>query len=601
MFFCEKKFLRYFFFAIFYFQNVSSEEVSLEADITINSDTTVQQTLSVNNLTLINNATINNADDNGSVQSADNLSGVTVINNVGGIIRQDGAFDSTLIAERNTNFTLINSGIIESNDGQAVNIKLTTDAVINNNAGGLLAAKRNTIRCTASCTNPTINNFGTITATQEGAIRLDKATGAIVNNNFDGVIKGEGTDNLHTIQIGDNGTLTNSGTISRISNETPSLTSTSTAIIYQGNNGTVLLKDDSILVGTIRSNELKTGSKLQVDHGYGRSYMYHTIGTIELSDLSGNRIVQGSATAVGMGAQETVDEILGQRTYNLRTTLKRYTSVSNPKPRIEPFAYISHRDRSRNTLRYDNHAAGTNFIYPIVPNKINLILTVERNKLNLDEDHDITKNSFLIGFNANDLMKIGEWKASVFAVGGVTWHDSSRAVLTNTVVSGIADVGAEYETTEAITGVSFSRTYDQKVNESVHNKWETDLGVTLSYSHTPSYMESLFFTWEERNLTQLSIHIGEQLTSMLGDKVEFRLGGEFEHRSVIAGKNQNHALNGVSVDFRSGVFYENSVSMNTGFDYALGDYSKAYLRFNGRVSDQIAYSIGASVGINILF
>ena len=46
------------------------------------------------------------------------------------------------------------------------------------------------------------------------------------------------------------------------------------AIIFQGNNGTVLLKDEGIVVGSIRSNELKTGSKLQIDHGYGRSYMY---------------------------------------------------------------------------------------------------------------------------------------------------------------------------------------------------------------------------------------------------------------------------------------------------------------------------------------
>ena len=148
-------------------------------------------------------------------------------------------------------------------------------------------------------------------------------------------------DSLHTIQIGNNGTLTNKGAIRRISNGSPSLTSTSVAIIFQGNDGTVLLKDEGIVVGSIRSNELKTGSKLQIDHGYGRSYMYHTIGTIELSDLSGNRIVKGSATSVGMGAQETVDELLGQRAYNLRTTLKRYANISNPKPMMEPFAHAS--------------------------------------------------------------------------------------------------------------------------------------------------------------------------------------------------------------------------------------------------------------------
>jgi hypothetical protein len=329
--------------------------------------------------------------------------------------------------------------------------------------------------------------------------------------------------------------------------------------------------------------------------------MYQTLGTLELADLSGNRIVKGSATAVGMGAQETVDELLGHRAYNLRATLKRYADIPNPKARMEPFVYASHRDGGRTTLDYDNYAAGTNFIYPVVPDKLNLILTVERNKLRLDEGHDVTKNSFLIGVNTNDFMELGEWKASSYAVAGWSWHDSDRDVLTNTVITGIADVSAKYESAEAITGISFTHSYDQKVNESVNNTWDTDLGLTFSFSHTPSYSESQFFTWEERNLAQLSMHIGEQLTSMLGDKVQFKFGGELEHRSVFAGKNQDHALNAVTVDFNSGTFYENSISMNTSFDYALGQYSKAYVQFNGRVSDQTAFSLGGSVGINIVF
>ena len=588
---------------IFFSQPVWAGEDSINADITINDDTTNEQLIDdgANNITLINNATINNADDNGSVRSFDGLTGVTVINNAGGIIKQDGLFDSAVFAEENINFTLINSGTISSNDGQAVNIKKTTDAIITNNAGGLLTAKRNTIRCSGSCTNPTINNFGTITGRQEGVIRLDKSTGMTVNNNVGGIIDGDGTDNLNTIEIGTNGTLINSGTIRRTVNGAPGLENNLAAIKYEGDNGTVLLKDDSILVGLIHVNSSKTDAKLQVQHGYGRSYMYQTLGELELADLSGNRIVKGSATAVGMGAQETVDELLGLRAYNLRTTLKRYADASNPKARMEPFVYASFRNGGRTTLGYDNYAAGTNFIYPVVPDKLNLILTAERNKLRLDEGHDVTKNSFLIGVNTNDFMEIGEWKASGFAVAGWSWHDSDRDVLTNTVITGIADVSADYESAEAITGISFTHTYDQKVNESVNNTWDTDLGLTFSFSHTPSYSESLFFTWEERNLAQLSIHIGEQLTSMLGDKVQFKFGGELEHRSVFAGKNQDHALNTVTVDFNSGTFYENSISMNTSFDYALGDHSKAYIQFNGRASDQTAFSLGGSVGINIVF
>ena len=438
-------------------------------------------------------------------------------------------------------------------------------------------------------------------AGEAAVINIRGTTGAIITNTATGVIFNNFNDRAID-QMGSNATLTNSGFISSLDDGEVVLILSNAAIKYGGDNNTILLKDDSILVGTIANQGPESdGAKLHIDHGYGRAYMYHTLGTIELADLSGNRIVKGSATAVGMGAQETVDEVLGQRAYNLRNTLKRYASVSDPRPRMEPFAYVSHRNSGRTTVGYDNSAYGTNFIYPVVPNKVNLILTVEGNKLSLDEDHDVTKDSVLIGVNANDFMEIGEWKASAFAAGGVTWHDSNRDVLTNIAVTGIIETVANYQSTEAITGLSFSHTYDQKVNESITNKWETDLGLTFSFSHTPSYSESLFFSWEKRSLAQLSIHIGEQLTSMLGDKLQFRFGGEFEHRSVVSGKNQDHALNAVTVDFNSGAFYENSISMNTGFDYALGEYSKVYIQFNGRVSDQTAFSVGGSAGLELVF
>ena len=141
--FCKKKFFLFSLLTIFYFKTVNAVEI--EVNTTINTDVGEQITLTVDNLTLINNATIEDTETSVSVQSADNLSGITIINNVGGVIKQSGSLNTTLKAERNTNFTLINSGVIssdESNGGQAISIKLTTDAVITNNAGGIITTKK---------------------------------------------------------------------------------------------------------------------------------------------------------------------------------------------------------------------------------------------------------------------------------------------------------------------------------------------------------------------------------------------------------------------------------------------------------------------------
>jgi len=606
---------------IFFSPVVFTAEIEFEIDTTVNADSLDHRAkFLASDVTLTNNSEISHTKDSGRViQSAATagtpLTNLTLINNNGAVIRLGGQRDIVIDFVHADDSTIINSGLLKTNDQMVILLSKTDNITVINNATGRLESERNSIFCSAgglgACTNPTIINSGVIVVfpqvtcpscqADKGAIVLDNSTGATIINNAGGEILTFNTTG-NTIGLNDSGTFTNSGLIRALNADGDLILSDAAAVIkFNGTNTTVLLKDKGIVVGTISNSGDNAGSKLQVQHGYGRSYMYQTLGELELADLSGNRIVKGSATAVGMGAQETVDELLAQRAYNLRTTLKRYADLQNPKATIEPFAYASHRDRGRTTLRYENYAAGTNFIYPVVPDKLNLILTLERNKLQLDEDHDVRKNSFLIGVNTNDFMALGKWKASGFAAGGVSWHDSDREVLTNTVLTGITDVTAEYDTTEAITGISFTHTYDQKVNESVNNMWDTDLGLTFSFSHTPSYNESQFFTWEERNLTQLSIHIGEQLTSMLGDKAQFRLGGEFEHRSVFAGKNQDHAINGIVIDFNSGTFYENSVSMNTGFDYALGQYSKAYVQFNGRVSDQTAISLGASAGVNLIF
>ena len=77
--------------------------------------------------------------------------------------------------------------------------------------------------------------------------------------------------------------------------------------------------------------------KLQMDQGFGRTYFYETSGDFRLEDLSGNTVVKGSAGSVGLGRQETVDDMLGLRAFNLRSALKRY--ASEPKSSDDNMAW----------------------------------------------------------------------------------------------------------------------------------------------------------------------------------------------------------------------------------------------------------------------
>ena len=154
--------------------------------------------------------------------------------------------------------------------------------------------------------------------------------GGVISSTGGVVVRLEGTD-----------TLINSGTIKRED------ITTGNALRIDGSNNTVTLKEGSILVGNITVITGNTGNTLQIDQGFGQTYFYSvtdTDGNLTLEDLSGNVVVAGSAGSVGLGAQESVDELLGLRAFNLRSALKRYAAApaifKEDKLWAEPFSYF---------------------------------------------------------------------------------------------------------------------------------------------------------------------------------------------------------------------------------------------------------------------
>jgi hypothetical protein len=261
-----------------------------------------------------------------------------------------------------------------------------------------------------------------------------------------------------------------------------------------------------------------------------------------------------------------------------------------------------------------------NFIHPVM-SKLDLILSVERNEIEFGEENEVSRTGFLAGFNVPEFSGFGKgnWKLGVFAVAGMGWYDSTREILTNTTSSGLLDVTADYNSVEVMTGLNIKHSYQSQqplfayktptVNGKIKNRWDTEIGLTLQGSHTGDYNERAYFFFENRTLVQESIHLGEQLTSTIGN-LDFMLGLEYEFRFALAGKNQTYRINGTPTDYTDGSFSENTGSSKLGFNYRFGSLASsnssqnlglAYIQLSSRLSDENRGTYGGSFGIRLNF
>jgi len=205
-------------------------------DKTINSGTTEndKQKLDDNNRTLTNSGTIEyNA--NSAVQTSFNKSGITIINNAGGIIANTGAAgkDYAIKGQQQTNLTITNSGTIEASQNYIIDIQKGTGTTITNNAGGIIRGGKNAIYgYDSTTTDTTVTNSGKIYSTAGNmAMDFSNATGTIITNNSGGEIYRDttATGNNAAITIGADSSITNSGQIrNELSNAEKSISSMAT-------------------------------------------------------------------------------------------------------------------------------------------------------------------------------------------------------------------------------------------------------------------------------------------------------------------------------------------------------------------------------------
>ena len=359
-----------------------------------------------------------------------------------------------------------------------------------------------------------------------------------------------------------------------------------------GNNSTITLKDRGIIVGKIDGSS-RTGSTLKINHGIGQSYFYETEGDFTLNDLDGNQVVKGSAGSVGQGGSETLDELLSYKSLNIRQFLNRYKNVENLDNSNgwgETYTSFLNREghESNLALEYDLINAGVNLISPL--ENSDFILAFEAGIQDFERDHKITFQNISAGLhlpNNKYLLNLDS-----FILGGVTLKESERTILTNTTSSGKLDIDSNYQTFELHSGVTKN-----------NSKLVPNLGFAGSFSITPSYDESHYFSWKKRKVGNISLFFSDKYNFIDNSERNLNLGWTLDFRSLVGNKSQAYSINGTSATYKqdNALTREISLITNLGYEKKITDNGKFTLGLIAKNTNQDVKSLNANFGFKLNF
>ena len=521
----------------------------------------------------------------GYIAAGNEIDNATVIVESGGVIKGKS---NAIMGRELSGLIVVNSGTIEATSSKAIQLQDAQGATITNKSGGIIFAKTNAIvQQEASggedATGTTINNAGTIYGVDNRAIYFyGGATNATVTNESGGILYNESTE--ATVQIDTNSTLVNSGTIDN--RNSPS----NAGIAIVGNDNTITLKDKSILVGTIDAGST-TGNTLKFQHGMGQGYYYKTSGDFTLQDLDGNQVVKGSAGSVGQGASETLDELLSYKSINLRNFFNEYKKLDNQDAWGETYVSNLKRDAHTNNLalEYDLTNFGVNLINKI--DNANFVIAFEGGRQDFVKDHKIDYQNISAGIYLPQKDN-PYFNLDLFILGGITLKDGERTILTNTTTSGKLTIDSDYETYEIHTGI-------KKNNSSSI----PDFGFAASYSMTPSYEESKYFSWTDRDVGNLSVFFEDDYNLINSKDSKLFLGWTLDIRKMMGNKKQVYSINGTSATYKQHNNLTNEISLiaNMGYEKKFSDKSKILFSLDAKNTNRYTKSLGANISFKSKF
>ncbi len=493
-----------------------------------------------------------------------------------------------------------NSGTIKATSSKAINLKDAQKATITNYSGGIIQANTNTISMledTGDVVNDIIiNNYGTIFATDSSNVGTntvksdDDSTNVTVNNFKGGHIYH--TSESAVVVVGGSATLTNSGKIENKDGPSQNAITLSTG---GATGATLILKDSGIVIGKI--NITDSGHTIKVNHGMGQSYYYDTTGGggYDLEDLDGNIIVKGSVGSVGQGGNEILDELLGQKSINLRKSISKFKRseqyLNQEDAWSEVFSSFEKRQGKKKTLRleHNNLRAGANIIQP--GENSNQIFLIETGRQEFSKDHNIDRISISGGLLTDEKQSKLNSNSETFFLLGVTYNNSKRRILTNTTTSGLLDIEDEYFSYDALLGTKFL------------NDMTPDISYSIGYSLTPSHEESHYYKWEKKDFINASVALSDEYLILSDDKSKLYFNWLADYRQVVLENTQEFKVNNVSASYKPDDDLSREIILTVGLDYEFQPLENNLFSVNldGLYSSQETYGAQAKLYYKSIF
>ena len=593
-----KAIAKVFFFTILYCSSVYGADITGSGNEVTGTSTT-QQNIAGNNteVTVKSSATLTRT--NSTIKTNTHLNATIVVES--GATVTSTSSNAIQAIDAGKGLEIKNSGTIKAGSSKAINLTDVEEGTLTNNSGGIIQANTNTIsmlETTGDVTNDiTIHNYGTIFATDTGnattnTIKSDKNSTNITIHNYKGGHIYH-TSSTAVVVLGGSTTFTNSG---KVENKDGPAQNAITMTTTEGTTGATLnLKDGGIIIGKINITE--SGHTIKVNHGMGQSYYYDTTGggSYDLEDLDGNIIVKGSVGSVGQGGNEILDELLGQKSINLRKSITKFKRsdqyLNQSESWSEVFSSFEKRQGKKNTLRleHNNLRAGANIIQP--GENSNQIFLIETGRQEFSKDHNIDRLSISGGFLLDEKQSKFNSNSETFFLLGLTYNNSNRRILTNTTTSGLFDIEDDYFSYDALLGTKF-------LNDTI-----PDFSYSIGYSLTPKHDESLYYKWEKKDFINASVALSDEYLILSDDKSKLYFSWLTDYREVIAENSQEFRINNALAEYNQHDDLSSEITVTAGIDYEFQplEHSLFSINLDGLYSSQETYGAQAKLYYKSIF